>query len=260
METKTLEFKGVQQTFCWIPPGKFLMGSPENQRSEEGPQHEVTISKGFWMADTACTQALWQAVMGDNPSRFKGEDRPVEQVSWYDVRLFLSQLPYKFDPDLPTEAEWEYACRAGTQTPFNLGASLSSDQANFYAPGMYRKGTVPVRSFPPNVWGLYQMHGNVWEWCADGRREYLPLTMIGERSWNFWQSPTTKKRVALSSLLWKSLKVSYKKTTSKKLVCLSITENLGKKNSLMSVNQAKVKLKIGLIPFLGTLKRLKMLP
>lgn len=170
MKTKTLEFNGVSQKFCWIPPGKFLMGSPEDEpyrSGNEGPQHEVTITRGFWMADTACTQELWQAVMGNNPSQFKGNNLPVETVNWNDVQGFLSRFPKGYKACLPTEAQWEYTCRAGTQTAFNVGDSLSINQANFNS-----KETVPVYSFSPNAWGLYQMHGNVLEWCADGRREY----------------------------------------------------------------------------------------
>ena len=165
----------------WIPPGSFLMGSDENEKERlrsEGPQHLVTLETGFWMADTACTQALWQAVMKKNPSRFKGRDLPVEKVSFDQTGKFietLNQMKPGLNICLPSEAWWEYACRAGTETPFWLGGSLSSDQANFdgnypYAggrKGKYRETTVPVKRFDPNPWGLYQMHGNVWEWCAD---------------------------------------------------------------------------------------------
>jgi formylglycine-generating enzyme required for sulfatase activity len=159
------------------------MGSPptEAERSDnEGPQHEVTISKGFWLFDTACTQALWQAVMG--PRFFKGSDRPVGSVSWDDVQGFLQRIKRVpgVDLRLPTEAQWEYACRAGTATPFSFGETIASDQVNYdgdypYAggrKGLYRRETVPVASLPANSWGLYEMHGNVWEWCTDGRRNY----------------------------------------------------------------------------------------
>ncbi|NBC33912.1 MAG: SUMF1/EgtB/PvdO family nonheme iron enzyme [Alphaproteobacteria bacterium] len=164
----------VTQRLRWIAPGRFTMGSPEEEpgRAErEGPQHLVTISRGFWLADTACSQALWQAVTGKkNPSAFKGDDRPVERVSWNDVQDFLRQLEELLPgcgADLPTEAEWEYACRAGTTTPFSFGDSVTREQVNHAA-----SETVPVKSLPPNAWGLYEMHGNVWEWCADGRRAY----------------------------------------------------------------------------------------
>jgi|GEM_PF-742347 formylglycine-generating enzyme required for sulfatase activity len=177
----------VTQRLRWIRPGRFLMGSPatEAERSDdEGPQHEVTITRGFWLAETACTQALWQAVMGDNPSRFKGDGRlPVERVSWRDVKRFLARIEGLHPgpgASLPSEAEWEYACRAGTTTPFSFGAEITPDQVNYdgkhpYAgreKGLFRQKTVPVGSLPPNPWGLYEMHGNVWEWCADGPRRY----------------------------------------------------------------------------------------
>jgi formylglycine-generating enzyme required for sulfatase activity len=142
-------------------------------------QHEVTISRGFWLADTTCTQQLWQAVMGENPSRFKEDERnPVENVSWHDCEGFINQLNQivpELEVRLPTEAEWEYACRAGTTTPFSFGRNVTTDQANYDgnhpyaggAKGEYRQRTVPVASLPANAWGLYEMHGNVWEWCED---------------------------------------------------------------------------------------------
>ena len=165
----------VVQRLRWIEPGRFRMGSSADEperRENEGPQHWVTLTRGFWLADTACSQEFWQAVTGSNPSRFKGPDRPVEKVNWNDVQDFLRRLEELVPgcgADLPTEAEWEYACRAGTETAFNCGPALTPDQANFDEAA---KGTVPVRRFPPNRWGLYQMHGNVWEWCADGPRGY----------------------------------------------------------------------------------------
>jgi formylglycine-generating enzyme required for sulfatase activity len=181
------EAGSVEQSFRWIEPGTFWMGSPDDdlERSGgEGPRHEVTISRGFWLADTACTQALWQAVMGDNPSHFKDDpQQPVEQVSWLHVQNFLRELE-KLLPgcraDLPTEAEWEYACRAGTTTPFSFGPQITPEQANYdgnypYAggeQGEFRQKTVAVKSLPANPWGLYEMHGNVWEWCKDGQRTY----------------------------------------------------------------------------------------
>jgi formylglycine-generating enzyme required for sulfatase activity len=176
------------QTLRWIEPGTFLMGSPDDEpeRSEdEGPQHEVTISQGFWLADTACTQALWLAVMGgENPSRFQNDlSQPVEQVSWHQVQTFLQRLQTLLPDcqvDLPSEAEWEYACRAGTESPFSFGANISPQQVNYVGnhpypgskQGEYREKTVPVKSLPTNPWGLYEMHGNVYEWCKDGQRSY----------------------------------------------------------------------------------------
>ncbi len=185
-----VDLNGVVQRFRWIEPGEFMMGSPadEPEREEdEGPRHRVRLTTGFWLADTACTQALWMAVMGGkNPGRFQDDVRnPVENVSWDDVSGadgFLQRaasLVPGIVAELPTEAEWEYACRAGSETPFHFGATITPEQANYdgnspYAgeKGDYRQNTVPVKSFPPNDWGLYEMHGNVWECCADGMRTY----------------------------------------------------------------------------------------
>ena len=188
-----LEIKQVIQRFRWIAPGTFLMGSPptEPERIEEREtQHEVTLTKGYWLADSASTQALWMAVMGDNPSSFKDNaHNPVEKVSWNDVKTFidkLNQLAPNANARLPTEAEWEYACRAGTTTPFSFGDNITPEQVNYHGgypyangeKGLYREKTVPVKSLPPNAWGLYEMHGNVWEWCEDGFAEFdaMPQT------------------------------------------------------------------------------------
>ncbi|HEB49296.1 MAG TPA: formylglycine-generating enzyme family protein [Desulfobulbus sp.] len=171
----------IEVRFRWIPPGEFIMGSPgdEPERFErEGPQHRVRFAQGFWLAETACTQALWQAVMGENPSEFKGVELPVENVSWTDAQEFIEQVNRAYPGlalRLPSEAEWEYGCRAGTSTPFWFGTELTTDRANYdgrspYAggkKGKYREKTVEVKRFQPNPWGLYQVHGNVWEWCAD---------------------------------------------------------------------------------------------
>ncbi|EXI73781.1 MAG TPA: SUMF1/EgtB/PvdO family nonheme iron enzyme [Candidatus Accumulibacter phosphatis] len=177
---------GVSQRFRWIAPGRFLMGSPpdEPERIEVEVQHEVTLSRGFWLADTACTQAFWQTVTGSNPSSFKDDPRnPVEQVSWDDVQTFIAELQRRLPGlpvRLPTEAEWEYACRAGTTTPFSFGENITPELVNYdgnypYAggeKGLYRQKTVPVASLPANPWGLYEMHGNVYEWCADRYGDY----------------------------------------------------------------------------------------
>jgi formylglycine-generating enzyme required for sulfatase activity len=171
----------VTQRMRWIAPGSFLMGSRQDEPEcfdDEGPQHQVTLSRGFWLFDTAGTQALWQVVMGENWSRFKGADRPVETVSWHDCQRFIERINKRLPGlglDLPSEAQWEYACRAGTTTPFSFGANITPEQVNYSgnhpyaggAKGLYRGKTVPVRSLPPNPWGLYEMHGNVWEWTQD---------------------------------------------------------------------------------------------
>jgi sulfatase modifying factor 1 len=180
--------ESVSQRLRWIEAGTFLMGSPDDEPERlenEGPQHEVTISQGFWLADTACTQALWLAGMGgENPSRFQDDlNQPVENISWNNVQEFLNRLQTLLpgcQVDLPSEAEWEYACRAGTTRPFSFGANISPQQVNYdgnYAypgglKGEYREKTVPVKSLPTNPWGLYEMHGNVWERCKDGQRSY----------------------------------------------------------------------------------------
>lgn len=189
--------KGVTQQLRWIPPGSFMMGSPtdEPERSDdEGPQHEVTFRQGFWMFDTACTQGLWQAVMGKNPSHFQSPDLPVEQVSWDDVQGFLARINAQIPGlalSLPSEAQWEYACRAGTTTPFSFGGNITPEQVNYdgtfpYAngpKGLNRQKTVPVASLPPNPWGLFEMHGNVFEWCEDVWHDSYQQAPTDGRAW-----------------------------------------------------------------------------
>ena len=184
---QAFEIKTVRQIMRWILPGQFDMGSPkdEAERHSDETLHRVRISRGFWLAETACTQALWQQVMNDNPSEFKSNpNNPVEQVSWHDCQQFIDKLNQSLGGYLtlrfPTEAEWEYACRAGTKTAFNTGVNITTDQANYdgnypypgSSKGDYRQCTIEVDAFSPNPWGLYQMHGNVWEWCADLYGDY----------------------------------------------------------------------------------------
>ncbi len=197
----------VRQRLRWIPPGRFLMGSPpdeEGRSSEEGPQQEVTIAEGFWMFDTPCTQALWEALMGENPSEFKSSDRPVETVSWDDCQKFIVTINERFGFEqaglslsLPSEAQWEYACRAGTTTATYAGRLITYGDNNapiLDAIGWYggnsgidfelsngvdaskwagkqfdfdKAGTHPVARKSANPWGLYDVLGNVWEWCED---------------------------------------------------------------------------------------------
>jgi len=218
----------VTQRMRWIPPGRFAMGSPDDEPGRfgaEGPVHEVTLAAGFWLFDTPCTQALWTAVMNTladgkalptdlvgrrgrwpsvkamvNPSRFASPNRPVEQVSFDDLWIFINQLNALLpglDLTLPSEAEWEYACRAGTETATYAGAMeiLGANNAPVLDPIAWyggnsgkdfdlanghdssgwpdrqydhkRAGTRPVAMKAPNAWGLYDMLGNVWEWCAD---------------------------------------------------------------------------------------------
>ena len=161
-----------------IPAGMFQMGSPKNQGSpDEHPQHFVTI-KSFMMGKFLITQGQWKAVMGKlPPCRFKGDDLPIERVSWNDAQRFCQQLSKRTGRiyQLPSETQWEYACRAGTSTPFSFGETLTSDIANFNGEhifrdeprGIYFHSTSEGGKFPPNAFGLYDMHGNLWEWCAD---------------------------------------------------------------------------------------------
>ena len=170
---------GVKLTLVLMPAGELTVGSPctEAKRFRNEDQKQVTVSEPFWMSSHEVTQEQWQAVMGGNPSHFKGEKNPVEQVSWHAIQKFLRKANARVGAvtlALPTEAQWEYACRAGTATPFHFGATISADQANYkgdYTYGNGRKGldrqrTMPVGSFPANAWGIHDMHGNVWEWCA----------------------------------------------------------------------------------------------
>ncbi len=183
----------VVQRLRWIPPGEFLMGSLKEEPEsidDEHPRHRVILTQGYWLADTACTQGLWQAVMGNNPSHFQGDpELPVENVSWKDIQEdFLQKLAEQTgqQAELPSEAEWEYACRAGTSTPFWWGEVLTTADANYdgnftYNEGEkeeYRARTLPVKTFKPNPWGLWQMHGNVLEWCRDSWRTYAEAVAV----------------------------------------------------------------------------------
>jgi formylglycine-generating enzyme required for sulfatase activity len=167
---RSFQVKGVSQRLRWIPPGEFLMGSPDSEDGrdgDEGPRHRVRITRGFWMFDTPCTQALREAVMGSRPSQFRDPERPVEQVSWEDSQEFVSQLNGLLDGAgfaLPSEAQWEYACRAGTET---ARYRENLDEIAWYWENS-EKQTHPVGGKAPNGWGLYDMLGNVWEWCLDG--------------------------------------------------------------------------------------------
>jgi formylglycine-generating enzyme required for sulfatase activity len=180
---------GISLEMVMIPGGQFLMGSPEDEQERspaEGPQHPVTIGS-FLMSKFLVTQSQWRVVaslpqvnrgLNDSPSEFRGNQRPVERVSWMQAVEFCDRLSQKSGRlyRLPSEAEWEYACRAGTTTPFYTGETLTTDLANFNgthvygtgAKGQYQEQTTNVNSFSPNAFGLYDMHGNLCEWCADG--------------------------------------------------------------------------------------------
>ena len=205
-----LSIKGEEYPFRWCPAGTFMMGSPtsEEGREDHETQHQVTLSRGFWILETEVTQAMWKAAMGDlkyanggdiegpivngkherlkDMSSFLGDKKPVIFVSWNDCQNFIQKMnelgiaPKGYSFSLPTEAQWEYACRAGTTTPFNFGSTLNGDMANCdgnypygtSAKGPYLQKTTDVGSYPPNAWGLCDMHGNVSEWCSDWYAEY----------------------------------------------------------------------------------------
>ena len=171
----------IGMKFMVIPPGEFMMGSPETEarRVDDESQHRVTITKPFYLGETEVTQEQYQKVMGTNPSRFKGPQKPVETVSWDDAVEFcrkLSAIPAEKTAGhvyrLPTEAEWEYACRSGTTTSYSFGDSESELGAYAWYKDNSGKTTHPVGGKKPNAWGLYDMHGNVWEWCQDWYGDY----------------------------------------------------------------------------------------
>ena len=200
-ERIVLAINDIEVAFRWCPPGTFMMGTNDPTRNaNERPQHPVTLTRGFWMAETQVTQELWESVMENNPSQFhpsqtnpinivapSGAERvaelsaqqisrlPVERVSWNDSQTFVERLnemniaPPGFKFSLPTEAQWEYACRAGTTTAFYFGDTITEEQANFGLSVNRALGgrTAEVGSYPANAWGLYDMHGNLWEWCQD---------------------------------------------------------------------------------------------
>jgi formylglycine-generating enzyme required for sulfatase activity len=195
-----------------IMGGSFLMGSPNTEidRSEdESPQHQVTVPS-FFMSEFPIIQAHWAMVaqmprvtidLEIAPANFKGNDRPIEQINWFEAIEFCQRLSqytgriYR----LPTEAEWEYACRAGSTTPFHFGDTVTADLANYRGTdheeykwsgsygqgpkGIYRQETTPVDSFPPNSFGLYDMHGNVWEWCQDDYSNNYDVTPVDGSVW-----------------------------------------------------------------------------
>lgn len=168
---REIAIEGMTIAFRYCPAGEFMMGSPddEDERSYDEFQHKAILTRGFWLMETPATQALWKSVMGDNPSKFKGDDRPVENVSWEDCQVFIGKLnaAISLSPGekfrLPTEAEWEYACRAGASDPF--GGSDIDDICWYRANS--GKQTQPVGRKAPNAWGLCDMRGNVLEWCSD---------------------------------------------------------------------------------------------
>ena len=194
---KPFTIPGLSMEMLWCKPGTFTMGSPkiEKNRDDDEPPHTVTFTSGFYLGKHEVTQSQWELVMGSNPSWFKGADRPVETVSWHDVISFCEKLTEQeskagrltsgMSYQLPTEAQWEYACRAGTKTPHAFGeasgelhrhGNYADRNTNFdlsdnaHDDGF--KNTSPVGSYKPNGWGFHDMHGNVFEWCADWYGDY----------------------------------------------------------------------------------------
>lgn len=184
--------KGVKFVWRWIPPGRFIMGSDKSSDphayDDETPAHPVVITQGFWMGETPVTQAQWEEVMGDQPSRFPGPDRPVESIHWRECQEFtrrLAELVPDLLPGLPTEAQWEYACRARTCGAYQDGTPCTQPTGS--DPALEKLGwfeensggqTHPVKGKLPNRWGLYDLHGNVWEWCLDGARRYTDALSV----------------------------------------------------------------------------------
>lgn len=222
------EDNALKMKLCFCPAGKFRMGSPldEPDRQDDEAQVDVTLSRDFWIGQYEVTQAQWKAVMGTTvkaqlPKTKKqmlsgeGPDQPMYLINYDEARDFCRRLteheqtagriPANWSYRLPTEAEWEYACRAGTKTATAFGDQLSSRDANFdgnrpynqVEKGSFLKGTSPVGKYPANEWGIYDMHGNVWEWCLDGYRDRLrggidpvgstgaPLRVLRGGSWDF---------------------------------------------------------------------------
>jgi eukaryotic-like serine/threonine-protein kinase len=169
---------GVQLAMIEIPAGEFLMGSPSSEEfslDDEKPQHLVKVPR-FYLGQALITQAQWQELMGDNPARFQSDDNlPVECVSWLRAIDFCKKLSEKTGRTyrLPSEAEWEYACRAGTETPFAFGETITPEIVNYgdtrttIDDNDYVREIIPAGRFPANYFGLYDMHGNLWEWCLD---------------------------------------------------------------------------------------------
>lgn len=228
--------------FVYIPPGDFMMGSTveeveemikeaqirdedRNSFLDETPKHKVWINEGFWMGKYEVTQAQWQAIMNDNPSNFKdcGKNCPVESVSWNDIQIFLKRLNAGndgFEYNLPSEAQWEYSARAGTTTRFAFGDLLNTGQANlngdypFNSSGRNTSNDkdtiVPVGSYQPNAWGLYDMHGNVSEWCQDiYNKDYTNLPTDGSANLTIGKS---MRRHVLRGGAWQSFAFTARST------------------------------------------------
>jgi formylglycine-generating enzyme required for sulfatase activity len=209
---------GVKLEMVAVPPGEFMMGSPEteaNRSKDEGPQHRVRINYWFYMGEFEVTQAQWRAVMGTNPSSFKNcDDCPVETVSWDDATEFCRKLSARTGREyrLPSEAEWEYAARAGTTTPFAFGETITPEVVNYdgnypyarAAKGTYRQKTVPGGSLGvANAFGLFDMHGNVKEWCQDWYHDsYAAIAGDAPTDGSAWLSGGEQKYRVLRGGSW----------------------------------------------------------
>lgn len=194
--------EGVSMKMIYIPPGEFMMGSVEGEKSRdedtESPVHKVSIREGFYIGIYEVTQEQWQSVMNENPSNFKGYNHPVERVSWNDVMAFIAKLNKKAGKDvyrLPSESEWEYAYRAGTATRFYWGNDNEDRKIEAYAWNRNNSGnkTHPVGAKEPNKWGLYDMSGNVYEWCEDDCHGSYKNAPIDGTSWV--ENPRDDERV-----------------------------------------------------------------
>ena len=186
--------QGIRLEMVAVRGGDFLMGSPAGQGyADEWTQHPVAVAP-FYLGRYPVTQGQWEAVVGrPAPCRARGSRRPVENVSWEDAQQFCRRLAVITGRDyrLPSEAQWEYACRAGTATPFCCGDTITTDLANYVGDspygagpaGVYRHGTTEVGAFPPNAFGLYDMHGNVWEGCADQWHEHYADAPVDGHPW-----------------------------------------------------------------------------
>ena len=210
--------KDVNLEMVLIPAGKFKMGSPasEKDRRDNENQHEVTLTKPFYMGKYEVTQEQWESVMGNNPSYRKTAKYPVTNVSWEDCQEFIKKLNEKTKGGyrLPTESEWEYACRAGTTTAYSFGDKITPKDANYYDSKIGKP--VAVGSYKPNAFGLYDMHGNVWEWCEDLYGAYSAAAVIdpkgpakGEgrvlRGWSYYFSDSDARsslRGGVSPTYW----------------------------------------------------------